>query len=55
MDSGLVNGTTYYYTVSAAYTGGQNGGGESANSVQVSATPMGEPPSHTDTHSNSDA
>jgi len=27
--------------VSAAYTGGQNGGGESANSVQVSATPQG--------------
>ena len=44
VDSGLVNGTTYYYTVSAAYTGGQNGGGESANSVQVSATPMGTPP-----------
>src|SRR6478672_9890852 len=44
VDSGLVNGTTYYYTVSAAYTGGQNGGGESANSVQVSATPMGSPP-----------
>ena len=55
VDSGLVNGTTYYYTVSAAYTGGQNGGGESANSVQVSATPMGNAPSHTDTHSNSDA
>ena len=54
VDSGLVNGTTYYYTVSAAYTGGQNAGGESANSVQVSARPMG-PPSHTDTHSNSDA
>ena len=44
VDSGLVNGTTYYYTVSAAYTGGQNAGGESANSVQVSATPMGPPP-----------
>jgi Domain of unknown function (DUF1929)/Divergent InlB B-repeat domain/PKD domain len=41
VDTGLVNGTTYYYTVSAAYTGGQNGGGESANSVQVSATPQG--------------
>ena len=44
VDSGLVNGTTYYYTVSAAYTSGQNGGGESADSVQVSATPMGTPP-----------
>jgi hypothetical protein len=43
VDSGLVNGTTYYYTVSAAYTGGQNAGGESANSVQVSARPMGSP------------
>src|SRR5437762_471487 len=44
VDTGLVNGTTYYYTVSAAYTGGKNGGGESANSVQVSARPMGPPP-----------
>ena len=43
VDTGLVNGTTYYYTVSAAYTGGPNAGGESANSVQVSATPMGTP------------
>src|SRR5947207_1531176 len=41
VDSGLVNGTTYYYTVSAAYTGGPDAGGESANSVQVSATPQG--------------
>src|SRR5678816_4277849 len=40
VDSGLVNGTTYYYTVSAAYTGGPDAGGESANSVQVSATPQ---------------
>ena len=47
VDSGLVNGTTYYYTVSAAYTGGQNGGGESANSVQVSATPQGGAPTPT--------
>jgi hypothetical protein len=30
--------------VSAAYTGGQNGGGESADSVQVSAMPTGNPP-----------
>jgi len=44
VDSGLVNETTYYYTVSAALTGGQNAGGESANSVQVSARPMGSPP-----------
>jgi len=44
VDSGLVNGTTYYYTVSAAYTGGPDAGGESANSVQVSATPQGGTP-----------
>jgi cellulose 1,4-beta-cellobiosidase len=41
VDSGLINGTTYYYTVSAAYTAGPNAGGESANSVQASATPQG--------------
>jgi hypothetical protein len=40
VDSGLVNGTTYYYTVSATYTGGRDKGGESADSVQVSATPQ---------------
>ena len=45
VDTGLVNGTTYYYTVSAAYTGGLNNGGESANSIQVSATPQGGTPS----------
>jgi hypothetical protein len=44
VDTGLVNGTTYYYTVSAAYTGGPNASGESANSVQVSATPQGGTP-----------
>ena len=44
VDTGLVNGTTYYYTVSAAYTGGPDAGGESADSVQVSATPQGGPP-----------
>jgi cellulose 1,4-beta-cellobiosidase len=41
VDSGLINGTTYYYTVSATYTGGPVAGGESANSVQASATPHG--------------
>ena len=38
-DSGLSNGTTYYYIVSADYTGGPVAGGESADSGQVSATP----------------
>jgi hypothetical protein len=38
-DTGLVGGTTYYYVVSAAYAGNPNGGGESVNSGEVSATP----------------
>jgi titin len=37
-DSGLTNGTTYYYVVSAL-----NAGGESANSAQASATPADPP------------
>jgi fibronectin type 3 domain-containing protein len=38
-DAGLVDGTTYYYVVSAAYAGNPNSGGESVDSGEVSATP----------------
>ena len=37
-DTGLVNGTTYYYVISAIA-----GAGEGSNSVPVSATPIGRP------------
>jgi len=36
-DSGLVNGTTYYYVVSAAYNANPDAGGESADSIEASA------------------
>ena len=39
-DTGLIDGTTYYYVVSAAYAGNPNSGGESVNSNEVSATPQ---------------
>ena len=39
-NTGLTNGTTYHYVVSATYTGGPVAGGASANSSQASATPQ---------------
>jgi len=39
VDTGLTNGTIYYYVVTASYTGGPDAGGESANSSQASSTP----------------
>jgi hypothetical protein len=38
-DSGLTNGTTYYYVVSASFTGGPNSGGESAASSELAVSP----------------
>jgi len=37
-DSGLTNGVTYYYVVSAAYTGNPDAGGESSDSAEANAT-----------------
>ena len=42
MNTGLTNGTTYYYVVAAL-----NAGGQSPNSSQVSAQPTGPPPAPT--------
>ena len=44
VDTGLTDGTAYYYAVSAAFSGDPNAGGESANSSEASATPQGPPP-----------
>src|SRR5262249_30241882 len=38
-DTGLNDGTTYFYAISAQFTGGPNAGGASALSAEVSATP----------------
>jgi hypothetical protein len=43
-DTTVVNGTTYYYVVSADYTGGVNAGGESTESTEASGTAIGTPP-----------
>ena len=44
VDTGVANGTTYFYVVSASYTGGPDAGGESANSISASATPQSSSP-----------
>src|SRR5260370_7072930 len=44
VDTGLTDGTAYYYAVSAAFSGSPDTGGESANSSEASATPQGAPP-----------
>jgi hypothetical protein len=44
IDTGLTDGTAYYYAVSAAFSGSPDAGGESANSPEASATPQAAPP-----------
>lgn len=46
VDSGLTDGTTYYYTMSSSFTGGANAGGASALGTEVSATPPCPVPSY---------
>jgi cellulose 1,4-beta-cellobiosidase len=44
LDSGLTNGTAYYYVVSGVFTGSPDAGGASANSSEATATPQGAAP-----------
>ncbi len=44
-DTGLTNGVSYFYVVSAAFSGSPNAGGESADSDEASAIPRPPPPS----------
>jgi len=46
-DTGLTNGTTYFYAISAAFSGNPNAGGESADSIEANATPQGAAPTPT--------
>ncbi len=43
-DTGLTNGTKYFYAISAAFSGNPNAGGESADSIEANATPQGAAP-----------
>ena len=43
-DTAVANATTYYYVVSAAYNANPDAGGESADSVEASATPAASLP-----------
>jgi hypothetical protein len=43
-DTAVTNGTTFFYTISAAFSGNPNAGGESGNSVEANATPKGPAP-----------
>ena len=44
INTGLTNGTPYYYVISSAFSGNPNSGGESADSIEANATPQGAAP-----------